>query len=631
MEGETMKRTLSRLLALGLAAALCTAPASALDVDQALELLRDRYVDQLPAGVETAATLDELLAALNDPYTVYFTAEEYAAWLEEVDGQSVTGIGVSLQTVYHDGFAVLSILPDSPAQEAGLEAGDRIVAVDGAVLSPTSDIRALIAGEEGTPITVTVRRGQRELEFTMTRRAVLIPIVTYRQEGSAGFIDCDSFGATTPTVVEEALAELDETSCVWIMDLRSNPGGTTHAAAGAAGAFVGAATMIWLRDADGNYQYTYTTKACEDLTDKPLLILTSPYSASGSEMFAGDARDLDFGIGIGQRTFGKGVAQVVMDQKNHPNLFDGDALKVTAYRFYSPNGTTNHITGVLPTLLVSQENTQAIAQLLSTPEPRNSKDHLKVELCGFALYVDLDVALKKENRAVFTELLEALPPAPYCSLSWGNGSGWVNSTPKSLAGKLGLDYVDRFSFTDLEASPGLELLARYGMISGYGDGTFRPEQTITRAEFATLLSNALALPAGQPGTFSDVEENAWYAPYVSALAARGFLSGYGDGTFRPEETITLEEMIAVLSAAAAWLTMDGYELIGEELNMDAWIAYYYFSEWAQKPANTLAELGVDLAACMDLKQPDLPATRLQAAQLLHQTLEACGMFWVDAK
>lgn len=626
-----MKRIFSRLLALGLTAALCAAPASALEVDQALELLRDRYVDQLPAGAESAATLDELLASLNDSYTVYFTAEEYAAFLEDVDGQSVTGIGVSIQTTYENGgFAILSILPDSPALEAGMEAGDRVIAVDGTPLTPTSDIRSLIAGEEGTPVTITALRGMQELTFTMVRRSVLIPIVTYRQEGTAGFIDCDSFGATTPEVVETALKELDRNTAVWIMDLRSNPGGTTNAAAGAAGPFVGAATMIWLRDANGNYTYTYTTSKMEDLTDKPLLVLTSPYSASGSEMFAGDARDLGFGIGIGQRTYGKGVAQVVLDQERYPDLFHGDALKVTAYRFYSPSGTTNHITGVLPTLLVSQENTQAIAQLLSAPETRRTKDHLKIDLCGFSLYVSLEQALEVENRPALTELLEALPPAPYCTLYWGNGSGWNETTPDALSQRLELDYTSRFIFSDLDSSPELELLTRYGMISGYEDGTFRPNNTISRAEFATLLSNALSLPAGQPGAFSDVEEGAWYTPYVSALATRGFISGYEDGTFRPEDTITLEEMISVLASAASWLTMDGYELIGEELDMDVWLAYYYFSEWAQKPANTLSELGVDLAACMDLEQPAVPATRLQAAQLLYQTLSACGLFWVDA-
>ena len=94
------------------------------------------------------------------------------------------------------------------------------------------------------------------------------------------------------------------------MDLRSNPGGTSEAAAGSAGLFSGSHIMVYFRDSKGNYNYLYTLPTTPDLTDKPLILLTSPYSASGSELFAAAARDYGFGIALGQRTFGKGIAQI---------------------------------------------------------------------------------------------------------------------------------------------------------------------------------------------------------------------------------------------------------------------------------------------------------------------------------
>ena len=220
------RKLLSALLALSLTFSLSAAPAAALTLDEARQLLRDHYVDQIPESILSLDSLDEILEALGDPYTYYMTAEQYQQFTDSVNGETLVGVGITVQTAYDDGFLVLSILPNSPAKEAGLQAGDRIIAVDGVEMTATTDVRSAVTGKEGSTVTLTIRRSDGQVrDFTMQRRAVVIPIVTYDKEGNAGVIECISFGDSTGDTIEEALTALEPDVAAWIMDLRSNPGG----------------------------------------------------------------------------------------------------------------------------------------------------------------------------------------------------------------------------------------------------------------------------------------------------------------------------------------------------------------------------------------------------------------------
>ncbi len=617
------RKLLSALLALSLTFSLSAAPAAALTLDEARQLLRDHYVDQIPESILSLDSLDEILEALGDPYTYYMTAEQYQQFTDSVNGETLVGVGITVQTAYDDGFLVLSILPNSPAKEAGLQAGDRIIAVDGVEMTATTDVRSAVTGKEGSTVTLTIRRSDGQVrDFTMQRRAVVIPIVTYDKEGNAGVIECISFGDSTGDTIEEALTALEPDVAAWIMDLRSNPGGDADAAAVSAGLFVGSDIMVYFRDANGNYRFVGTTQYCPDLTDKPLIILTSDYSASGAELFSADARDLGFGIAIGQTTFGKGIAQMIFNSANTEDLFDGDAMKITVYRFYSPDGTTNQWMGVIPTLVMSKENTKTAAMLLTQPEPSRNAGYYKLELAGWTFYISRDEALSGDNRSAFTELLEALPPS--AALYEGErNSGWNAVTPAKLAESLGLDFHAR-TFADAADSPfatEIDTLSTFGLLEGYEDGTFRPTNAITRAEFCAMLANVLDLPEGQNLSFSDVADDAWYNKAVSAMAARGFVSGMGDGTFRPDDTITYEQMVTILSSVAVWASMSAEELNGQT---DISLADYQdFSSWAQKPAWIMDQLD---ALVGDLQPQDL-ATRETAAGMLYAMMDSLHMLW----
>lgn len=620
-----MKKAISALLSLAIALSLAVLPASALELEDAKKLLAVNYVDGVSPEILELDSLDAILEAIGDPYTFYMNAEQYQAFNQAVNGQTVVGIGATVETAYDGGYRIMSILPNSPALEAGIKPGDILTAADGVPMSPEVDPRVPIVGEEGTPLTLTVNRDGQILEFALTRRSVDIPIVTYEQAGSAGIIDCISFGSTTARSIQEALRELDEDTAVWVVDLRSNPGGDSGATATSASLFTGGNVMLYFRDGSGRYHYSYTAPEFPDMTDKPVIVLTSAHSASGSELFAGDIRTYEAGIALGQRSLGKGTAQIVVDETNSSLMKDGEAMKITAYRFFAPDGATNHILGVLPTLLISPENTQAVALLLTSPNPARAEGWLRLDIAGQTFYLDSKEASKAENRPAFTELLEALPPS--ATLYTGSMTQtWTETDPAALAAKFGLSLQTR-TFADAADSPyarEIDTLASYLILSGCEDGGFHPGDTLTRAQFAALVSSALDLPAKEGGKFSDVAADAWYAAPISAMTGMGFLSGRGDGTFGPDDTITYQEMLTVLSQVAAWASMDGYDLAKASLLPEELLEYYDYAEWARVPARNLDAL----EALVDGgPAPTDPVTREVAAATLCRLMESIRLIW----
>ena len=618
-----MKKLISRVLSLCLLLSCAVLPARALDLETAKSLLSLYYVDGVPQELLELDSLEEILARLNDPYTVYMDTSDYSSFMETVNGQVVVGIGVSIENAFYDGFRIMSILPGSPALEAGLQAGDRLVEVNGEPLTAAVDPRAVISGEAGTEVTVTVDREGERLERTMVRRAVNIPIVTFELRDGVAYINCLSFGESTAPTFQEAMTQLDEQTAVWLVDLRSNPGGTDRAAALSAGCFTGGGIMLYFQDGEKNLSYTALRPEYADLTDKPAILLLSPHSASGAELFAGAIRDYGAGIAVGQRTFGKGIAQLVFDTGNAEGFAEGEALKITAYRFYSPDGTTNHLVGILPSLVVSQENTEQTALLLRYGEPARAEDYLRLELAGYVFYIDLAEAMSIEKRGAFTELLEALPPS--AKLFQGTGeSKWTEITPAQLARDRRLPLRPR-TFQDVQASDfarEIQTLAAYQLLPGAG-GSFRPKEALTREDFCVMAAGVLGLPEGDRGRFSDVDPSSSSAGPISAMAELGFLSGYQDGSFRPGRVMSCQELVTALSAIAAWTNLSGYDLSQTNLPAGQWLDYYEYSEWAQIPARNLDALGVlpeDLT-------PSAPAQRDLAAGLLCRLLENINLIW----
>lgn len=621
------RRLISLFLSLVL---LCstTIPAAALDISQIKDLLEQYYVDDIPPQIMEQENLQDLLSALNDPYTGYYTSKEYQQFFDSVNGTSFVGIGVSFSTTYDNGYKILEILPNSPALEAGIHAGDFIIAVDGVPMTETSNAQTAITGEEGSNVAITLRRGDTGSEDTLTlvRRLIRIPIVTYTKTNNIGFIDCTSFGESTATEVLNGLRLLEDDVTVWVMDLSQNSGGIAEAAASTASYFTGGGPLVYFQYQDKHQECLYTPQQFKPVTEHPLILLLGPLSASASELTAAAVRDYQSGISIGQRSYGKGISQVFFNNSTHPELFEDDSLRVTTARFYSPNETTNHLVGVLPTLSVPINHAKAIASLLSAPAPVKPNNHLKLELAGHTFYINRSSISQENNREAFTYLLEALPPSATLYQGLFNNN-WYKISPLELALFLELDFTPR-TYQDIGKSPyknEINTLAVYELLPQYSDAKLLPTQEMTRGEFCELVANALNLPANLNllSSFSDLSSQSPHASAVSALLNRGFISGDDSNTFRPDSLITFEEAACILSRAASWLNLSACAIGERGVSIGEWLDYYDYEDWAEDAVWHLTQLNISL----QLMAPGKTVTREEGTAMLYQLMDSLGLFW----
>ena len=619
-----------RLGAFSCAAALLLATGTqALSVEEAREILQRSYVDRLPRAAQDASSLDELFSYTDD-YTYYMTGEEYKAFLAGVEGEeSFTGIGAEI--LYgENGIEIVSTLKGGGAEKAGLLAGDVIVAIDGEGCVPgTDEAREKLLGEAGTQVRVTVLRANgSKKDITVTRALVVQTNTTVSAEGGVGYIDCGSFGSQTGTYFQDGVRKYDSAVRAWIVDLRGNGGGLTSAAVTALGTFAGKGELAYFVDRGGNAIPERYDGA--DLTDKPVIVLMNGGSASASEIFAGGILGTGSGIVIGERSYGKGVAQIVYDGTNCPYLTD-DAVKLTAYRFYCAGGNTSDRVGVVPTLYIPQGRTTAVAQLLAG-EKRADGAYLHLVLAGLDFYVD--AAEAKEQTGATEALLRAL--APDTALYWGENGAEERVTSAQAREKLGAPQASLdFSDVDRSAYAGeINALAAYRIV--FGDkGAFRPEDTMTRAEVCALLAQALDVYARGEGYFTDVPKDSWYAPSVNAMASLGLISGVGGGRFAPNATMTQEEFITVLGRLVEFLNLDARAYLDEHplAILQPLAQYKSFSPWAIRCVDLLTSSVTDedgnavTMYCTDLAriEPKAPILREQAAAALYNALRTAGV------
>lgn len=579
----------SRLTAVALSLSLLTLPvAQALTPSQAKTLLDEFYVDEIPEAVFEQDTIDEMLTVLGDPYTEYFTAEDYADFIASMSDSSLVGIGIVYQSV-QDGLLLTQIIPGTPAERGGLQAGDLITAVDGnSVLDQDSQVVAgWIQGEEGSTVQITYLRGGVSYTAQFQRAQVVIPATTGELiDNHIGYISCSTFGDETVGHFEDLINEMKPQATVWIVDLRSNTGGITDAAAHAAGLFTGKGEMVCFRDGQDRYSSIYHTENA--ITVCPVIVLVDEYTASASEIFAYAIRAHGAGIVIGTRTFGKGVAQAVLDRDSYPAYFlDGDAMKITSYRFFSPSGNTTDQIGVIPDLLVDDKYTEDVSMLLAGRNPvGNNTDILRVDLGSdfpWQWYVDLKAASSNQSREALRSLLNAIPSGKNTYL--GTGNKWEFTYPEHVAKHCELSY-NTSTFNDhLQSNyyTALSILKTYRLVNGTDDGGFHPKDTLTRAELCQLLYNALNCGAPRnTSPYSDVSNNAWYAPAVTALSNLGLVNGTGGGRFSPEEPIDNQQFITIMGRLALRLNRQLYNTAqAAPSDFNRIVGVFHYADWAQ--------------------------------------------------
>ena len=627
-----------RLPALGLAFTLLfSTAAQALTPDQCRDLLQQYYIDDIPQTVLDQETIQQMLEALGDPYTQYFTPEEYKLFTSSMEDAVLVGVGGTF-SLTEGGLLTERVFEGSAADKGGLQVGDIVTHADGKPLSGLTldEAGQLLRGEEGSSITLTYLREGKKHTVKLTRTAFLVPTV-YSQlmDGHIGYLDCDTYGEDTLTHFVDDMTSFSGLATSWIVDLRDNPGGDYYASMGTVGCFAGEDALSYLLDNQGEY-FAYRA-AVESKTMYPALVLTNENSASAAELFASSIRDTGTGIVLGERTYGKGVAQSVLDQTTLPDYFpDGDAIKITSYRFYSPGGTTNDTVGVIPHLLLDDDLADEAALLLSSPAPAgDTTGYLRVDL-EWRWYIDLDQALSPEYQEAFVALLEALPDQVKVWQGTGGADGWTQTSAAALAEAHGLTDYTRRGFTDSADSPyraSIDLLATYGILQGTGDGTFQPETPLTRAQLCALLAQALncKMPSGE-SQFADVDMNTWYGPAVNALASMGLVNGVGGGRFDPDAPVSHEQFVTIMGRLAQRLSMV-MDLAWQNRPDTAGDSFVGWSDWAAEEAWLLAEgqtglLGNSINLLWDLPQdidPDAVTTREEAAALTCTLLQWVGI------
>ena len=305
---------------------------------------QDVSQEQIEEGVLHGAVL-----ALGDPYSAYMNVEEKQSYNESLEGAYV-GIGV-LTTFNSDWQAVIAqVYNNAPAQKAGLQKGDIFVAVDGQKINTMSskdlsEVTGKIRGEAGTSVEITIERNGQEMSFTVQREEVHITYVTSRMlANNIGYIKIDEFSGSALEEYQQAVAQLQEQGMqAMILDLRDNPGGFVDYAVEIADELLPKATIISVRDKNGNEkQYTSDSKSM----DFPMAVLVNQNSASASEILTVALKENQRAAIIGEKTYGKGIIQ------SHFNLSWGGYLKLTTASYYSPNGNAIHEVGVMPDIEV---------------------------------------------------------------------------------------------------------------------------------------------------------------------------------------------------------------------------------------------------------------------------------------
>jgi carboxyl-terminal processing protease len=313
-------------------------------------------VPEPEALVEGAAA--GLLETLDDPYAVYYDAERYERLAADLDGEFV-GVGITIEQT-DAGVIVSGILPGSPAEEAGVMAGERITSVDGTPVTPettSGDVVEQIAGPAGTVRTIGLDGGEAGArQVTLTLRVLELPQVTSRVlDGGYGYVRVAQFTRDVAERMGEVLEQFQRDGVPGVvLDLRGNPGGLLDEAVDVVGLFVEEGVAVRVEDGDAVQERRVSGGAVAP--DLPLVVLVDGNSASASEIVAGAIQDLGRGQVLGTRTFGKGTVQTIQD------LAGGAGVKFTTARYLTPSGDSIEGVGVAPDAVLEGTPDEVLAR-----------------------------------------------------------------------------------------------------------------------------------------------------------------------------------------------------------------------------------------------------------------------------
>lgn len=307
------------------------------------DVLHQQYYQDIDDEALLEGAIKGMVDAVGDPYTVFYNQEEYQEFQDDGQGNYV-GIGVMVG-IKEDKIVVITPFEGSPAYEAGIRAGDFILKVEGVEYKGSEMDKAVsvIKGEEGKPVTLTISQNGMEKEVTIVRASItLVNVQSEMVSGNIGHVTMLQFTNNTAKQVREAMEELKAQGAEgYILDLRGNPGGYLDEAVDTASLFVEKGKTVLYTLDKAQQKREYLSKG-GDFIGAPLVVLLDEGSASASEVVAGALKDYKAATIVGQKSFGKGIVQMVF------NVGKKEGVKVTVSSYYSPNGINIHGEGILP-------------------------------------------------------------------------------------------------------------------------------------------------------------------------------------------------------------------------------------------------------------------------------------------
>ena len=346
-----------------------------------LEQLKENYVDPISDKDLMTNAIKGMLSGL-DPHSTFYTQDEYESAKESTSGE-FAGLGIEV-TADRGFIKVISPIDGSPAEKAGLKPGDNIIQIDDIAVQTIDTDKAIkmLRGDVGTTVTIKVLRDQSNtpLTFEIIRDVIKTKSVQYETlNDSIAYVRLSQFQEGSTKEVESAIKEMQTHAIAkkgaikgMILDLRNNPGGLLDEAVSLSDLFIQNGLIVYTKGRAEHAQESFSATKGDLLAGAPIIVLINSGSASASEIVAGALQDQKRALVVGEKSFGKGSVQTVID------LADGQGLKYTSARYYTPNGTSIQTTGIIPDVMVAPVNVELQTQLLSIRE-QDIKGHLENE------------------------------------------------------------------------------------------------------------------------------------------------------------------------------------------------------------------------------------------------------------
>lgn len=307
-------------------------------------VLEEKYMGEIDDETLIEGAIKGYVSALGDPYTTYYTKEEMDELMEETTGNYV-GIGIYMTLdIENNAIYVVKPMEGSPAEEAGIKAGDLITKVDGIEYSGEELDQAsnAIKGKEGTKVKLEILSNGQTREIEVERRKIIVSHIVEKKFDNIGYLLIEDFDGGCADEFEEKYKELEKQGIDrLIIDLRNNGGGVVNEAVDIADMLLEKdKTILITKDKKGNEE----VKKCDNEASitMPVVVLTNGYSASASEILVGALKDNERATIVGTKTYGKGVIQEV------DRLNDGSGLKITIEEYYTPNRDKINKVGIKP-------------------------------------------------------------------------------------------------------------------------------------------------------------------------------------------------------------------------------------------------------------------------------------------